>query len=99
MKPSRHLPVRPRLEQLQTEAETLRDEEQLSLPDAQEKLAHSYGAPSWPRLVQSCQLIDAIWLDDVTAVRKLIDHNPNLLHENAGIRNSNWRKLSVSREC
>src|SRR5689334_850188 len=90
MKPSRHLPVRPRLEQLQTEAETLRDEEQLSLPDAQEKLAHSYGASSWPRLVQSCQLIDAIWLDDPGAVRQLIDNNPDLLHENAGIRNSNW---------
>jgi len=68
----------------------MRDQEQLSLSDAQEKLAHSYGAPSWSRLVQSCQLIDAIWLDDLSAVRQLIDQNPNLLHENAGIRNSNW---------
>ena len=90
IKSDRHLPVRPRLDQLQTEAETLRDEEQLSLSDAQEKLARSYGAPNWPRLVQCCELIDAIWLDDPGAVRKLIDHDPNLLHENAGIRNSNW---------
>src|SRR5690242_21108171 len=90
MTPTRHLPVRPSLEQLHDEAETLHNEEQIPLPDAQEKLAHSYGAPNWPRVVQSCELIDAIWLDDLEAVRKLIDQNPNLLHENAGIRNSNW---------
>lgn len=90
MKPTRDLPVRPSLQQLRNEAETLHNEEQIPLPDAQEKLARSYGAPNWPRLVQSCELIDAIWLDDLEAVRKLIDQNPNLLHENAGIRNSNW---------
>lgn len=60
------------------------------LADAQLALARSYGAPSWPRLVQACNLIDAIWRDDVEAVRELVQQNPNLLHENAGIRNNNW---------
>lgn len=60
------------------------------LADAQLALARSYQAPSWPRLVQCCELIDAIWRDDVDAVRDLVLKNPNLLHENAGIRNSNW---------
>jgi len=60
------------------------------LHDAQLTIARSYGASSWPRLVQSCNLIDAIWRDDVEALRKLILKNPGLLHENAGIRNNNW---------
>jgi ankyrin repeat protein len=90
MTPTRHLPVRPSLRQLRHEAETLHNEEQIPLSDAQEKLARSYGAPNWPRLVQSCDLIDAIWLDDLETVRKLIDHNPNLVHENARIVKDNW---------
>jgi len=60
------------------------------LADAQLALARSYQAPSWLRLVQACELIDAIWRDDVNAVRELVVKNQNLLHENAGIRNSNW---------
>ncbi|MCM3872861.1 MAG: ankyrin repeat domain-containing protein [Pyrinomonadaceae bacterium] len=60
------------------------------LADAQLALARSYEAPSWPRLVQACKIIDAIWRDDLDAVRQLVMKNPNLLHENAGIRNSNW---------
>ncbi len=60
------------------------------LADAQLALARSYQAPSWPRLVQACKLIDAIWRDDVDAVRELVVNHPTLLHENAGIRNSNW---------
>jgi hypothetical protein len=60
------------------------------LADAQLVLARSYGAPSWPRLVHSCELIDAIWRDDIEAVRSLVTTHPNLLHENAGIRNGNW---------
>ena len=60
------------------------------LADAQLVLARSYEAPSWPRLVQCCQLIDAIWADDVETVRRLVTEHPELLHENAGIRNSNW---------
>ena len=60
------------------------------LADAQLALARNYGASSWTRLVQSCKLIAAIWDDDVDAVRDLIVANPNLLHEDAGIRNVNW---------
>jgi hypothetical protein len=66
------------------------DPANVKLADAQLVLARSYQAPSWPRLVQSCELIDAIWRDDVAAVRRLISSNPRLLHENAGIRNNNW---------
>src|SRR5437899_1975754 len=59
------------------------------LADAQLALARSYEAPSWPRLVQACELIDAIWRDDLAAVRELVTRNPNLLHENARIRHDN----------
>lgn len=60
------------------------------LADAQLALARSYSAPSWPRLVLACRLIDAIWRDDLNAVRELVTKNPNLLHENTTIRDSNW---------
>ena len=60
------------------------------LADAQLVLARSYEASSWPRLVQACNLIDAIWLDDIEAVRELVTKHPNLLHESAIIRESNW---------
>ena len=66
------------------------DPTQIKLSHAQLALARSYGAPSWPRLVQSCKLIDAIWRDDLETVRDLVTKHPNLIHENAGIRNSNW---------
>src|SRR5260370_11662297 len=62
----------------------------VTLSDAQLALARSYEAPSWPRLVQACKLIDAIWRDDTHALRDLVVKHPNLLDENAGIRNSNW---------
>lgn len=64
--------------------------ETIKLADAQLALARSYGASSWPRLVQSCQLIDAIWRDDLETVRDLMQKHPKLLHENAGIGNGNW---------
>ena len=63
---------------------------EIKLAHAQLALARSYGAPSWPRVVQSCKLIDAIWRDDIEAVRDLVTKHPNLIHENAGIRNRNW---------
>ena len=66
------------------------DPANVKLSEAQFALARSYGAPSWPRLVQSCNIIDAIWRDDLDAVRELVTKHPNLLHENAGIRNGNW---------
>ena len=109
---SRHLPVRPNLNQLKQQAkDLLRDirrgdpaalEEfhryhpsrvaaDAKLADAQLVLARAYEASSWPRLVQACQLVDAIWRDDIDSVRELILRNPKLLHEDALIRrNSNW---------
>ena len=66
------------------------DPANVKLSEVQFALARSYGAASWPRLVQSCNLIDAIWRDDLEAVRELVTKHPNLLHENAGIRNRNW---------
>lgn len=61
------------------------------LADAQLALARSYEAASWPRLVLACRLTDAIWRDDVDAVREIVVRHPRLLHEQALIRkNSNW---------
>jgi hypothetical protein len=61
------------------------------LADAQLALARSYQVASWPRLVQSCNLIDAIWRDDPHAVRELIVKNPHLLHEMArATKKCNW---------
>ncbi len=41
------------------------DPANVKLADAQLVLARSYESPSWPRLVQACKLIDAIWRDDI----------------------------------
>ena len=60
------------------------------LADAQLVLARIYGASSWTRIVQCCQLIDAIWDDDADTVRRLVTANRNLLTENAGVGNHNW---------
>src|SRR5262245_23956674 len=60
------------------------------LSDAQLVLARSYEAPSWTRLVQCCDLIDAIWDDDVETVRRLVTANRNLITEHATIRDSHW---------
>ena len=61
------------------------------LADAQLVLARSYGTPSWTRLVQAVQLADAIWRDDLDAVRTLITRNPALIREHVLIRtDSNW---------
>jgi Ankyrin repeat len=65
--------------------------EAAKLADAQLVLARSYQATSWPRLVQAVELVDAIWEDDLEAVRALVTRNPELLHEHALIRtDSNW---------
>lgn len=67
------------------------DPAEATLADAQLVLARSYEAQSWPRLVHACELTDAIWRDDVDAVRELIVRFPALLHEHALVRrNSNW---------
>jgi hypothetical protein len=62
-----------------------------TLTDAQLALARSYGVPSWPRLVLACELVDAIWRDDIEAVRRLVSRHPRLLHEMArGKKQCNW---------
>jgi hypothetical protein len=90
--PDRHLPVRPRLAELERQAEELlRGTGGADLAAAQEALARSYGVESWPRLVLACRLIDAIWRDDVEEVRRLVTEHPRLLHEMArGTRTCNW---------
>jgi len=111
--PTRHLPVRPDLDQLKHQAKDLLREirrgdlsaisdlehyhpkkinpADAKLADAQLVLARSYESPSWPRLVIACNLIDAIWRDDLEAVRQLVLKHPNVLHQNAAVRkNSNW---------
>ena len=110
---SRHLPVRPDLDQLRHQAKDLLrelrrgdplavaeftahhpaavDPANAKLTDAQLALARSYGNPSWPRLVLACELIDAIWRDDLDAVRRLVTTHPRLLHEMArGTTQCNW---------
>ena len=62
----------------------------VKLADAQLVLARAYGIASWPRLVQACQLVDAIHRDDVEAVRELITKHPHLLVEDALGMPSNW---------
>lgn len=66
------------------------DPTKAKLADAQFALARAYEAPSWPRLVHACQLVEAIWDDDLERVRELVTTYPNLLHESALIRESNW---------
>lgn len=69
---------------------TVRPEDAI-LADAQLALARSYGIKSWPRLVQACEVIDAIWKDDIEKLRDLVTKNPNLIHENArGTVKCNW---------
>jgi Ankyrin repeat len=61
------------------------------LADAQLAIARSYQASSWPRLVQACELADAIWQDDLEAVRDLVTRNAVLIREHVLIRtDSNW---------
>lgn len=61
------------------------------LADAQLVLARAYGASSWTRLAQAVRLAEAIWQDDLPAVRDLIAQNDALVHEHVLIRtDSNW---------
>ena len=63
----------------------------VKLADAQFALARSYDVPSWMRLVQACDLVDAIWRDDIEAVRQMVQQNPHLIHENArATEKCNW---------
>lgn len=60
------------------------------LSDAQLALARAYGVASWQRLVVACRIIDAIWRDDVEAVRALVRRDPGLLVEDARGVKGNW---------
>jgi hypothetical protein len=62
-----------------------------TLDDAREVVAKAHGAQDWARLVDAVRLADAIWDDDLDAVRALIDARPALLREHVLIRtDSNW---------
>jgi len=89
---ARRLPVRPDLAQLQREAEELRDAESslATIEDARLALARSYQAPSWERLALACDLVDAIWRDDLVRVRTLVTAHPEIIHESALVRPSDW---------
>jgi len=63
---------------------------QTKLADAQLILARSYGLPSWPRLVLSCRMTDAIWNNKVDEVRDLVLQHPNLISEKATVPRSHW---------
>jgi hypothetical protein len=61
------------------------------LSDAQLVLARTYQASSWASLVHAVQLADAIWRDDLDAVRELVTREPTLIHAPVLIRtDSNW---------
>jgi hypothetical protein len=65
--------------------------ETIRLAEVQLALARSYGVASWPRLALACQLIDAIWDDNIETVRKLVQQHPSLIHENArATAKCNW---------
>ncbi len=63
---------------------------QAKLADAQLVLARLYGITTWPRLVLACRMTDALWRDDLQAVRDLVVKHPQLLHEDARGCPSNW---------
>ena len=63
----------------------------VTLDDARLTLARSYEADDWNRLQLACELIEAIWNNDVATVCALVQRHPSLVHENTGIRkNCNW---------
>src|SRR5690606_23602303 len=37
-----------------------------------------------------CEMIDAIWRDDVDPLRETVTAHPEMIHEHATIRDSNW---------
>lgn len=104
--PKRQLPVRPNLLQLRHQAKELLRQAQRGNPealsefetwgaspklaDAQLVLARSYGVKSWTRLVHACAVADAIWSDDVEALRSLCLKNPHLVHEPVRAQPDNW---------
>ena len=86
----KRLPVHPDLAHLSAEAATLAQSNGTTLDAARQSLAMEYGAPDWHRIELACQLIDAIWADDLDTVRTLVASHPWLVHEDALVRKSNW---------
>jgi hypothetical protein len=70
---------------------------ELTLDSARKAIANSYGVESWKRLVIECQLVEALQANDINTVRKSVEGNPNLLHENAHGMDSNWGSSNVFR--
>jgi len=66
------------------------DPARATIDDARLALAKSYQAPSWERLALACDLVDAIWRDDAARVRSLVTAHPEIIHEDALVRPSNW---------
>ena len=89
---ARHLPVWPDLAQLEREAQELLDGDPslATIEDARLALARSHQAPSWERLALACDLVDAIWRDDLERVRTLATTHPEIVHESALVRPSDW---------
>jgi hypothetical protein len=85
-----HAGVPEALADLQTFHSAKIDPANVKLAHAQLVLARSYESPSWPRLVQACKLIDAIWSDDIEALRAIVTKHPQLIHESALITDRNW---------
>ena len=69
---------------------TGKDPSLAKLSQAQYVLARRYGVASWNRLVLACQMTDAIWRNDVSAVRELIIKHPSLITEDARGVKGNW---------
>lgn len=53
------------------------DRADVQLDDARHALAAAYGLVSWPRLELACRVTDAIWRDDVDALRALVIAHPD----------------------
>jgi hypothetical protein len=59
--------------------------------DARIVIARSHEATDWARLEQAVALANALWEDDLEAVRTLVTQHPHLLHEPVLVRrSSNW---------
>ncbi len=62
-----------------------------TLDDARLVVARAHQASDWSRLVDAVRLADAIWDNDLEALRSLLDGRPALLHEQVLIRrDSHW---------
>jgi hypothetical protein len=60
------------------------------LAHAQFALARSHGVANWARLATACNMIHAIWENDLNTVRSLVLETPELLKEDARGVKGNW---------